>query len=297
MKLENIAHLAKMGDMSRVQELREYKKLKQDEHLADLQAAQNKAIADKGELKAYQKHLKDIELLKKKHALDMKKADFEITQAIKAQWGQVWSAVSQAFQMSAQGIIIGTTTLADAIKNIWQSVLTSLVGMFLEMALQWIAAKIMMLVFGEAADKEMALSEIAAQSGIAGAAGVASVMVALPFPINVAVAPGVGAAAAALAASFGVLASAAGGWDVPHDTLAMVHKDEKILPADWPEKLRAVAAPGGGPSGPSHLIAKFPITVVTPDGRTILKENKTMFFDLATEGIKHGEINVHAGRR
>jgi hypothetical protein len=216
----------------------------------------------------------------------------EITQAIKAQWGQVWAAVSQAFQMSVQGIITGTTTLADAINNIWQSILTSLVGMFLEMALQWIAAQVMMLIFGEASDKAKAASAVGTEAAIAGAAGVASVMVAVPYPANVAMAPAVGAAAAALAASFGVLASAAGGWDVPADTLAMVHKDEKILPADWPQKLRAVAAPGGGAAGPGNMTQHLKINVVTPDGRTLMTQNKTLFFELTNQGIKRGEIRI-----
>ena len=295
-KEQNIAHQAKMGAMSRVAELKEYKALKQQEHLIDLKAAKDKAILEKGDLKAYQKHLKDLEKLKEKHSVEMQKEDFEITEAMKAQWGQVWNAVSQAFQMSVQGIITGTTTLAEALNNIWQNILTSLAGMFLQMALEYIASQVMMLIFGSAADKKKAASAIGAQAGIAGAAGVASVMVALPFPANVAAAPKVGFGAAALAASFGLLASAAGGWDVPHDTLAMVHKDEKILPADWPEKLRAVAAPAGG-SGPTRLMARIPITVVTPDGRTLLKANKTLFFDLTNQGIQHGEIRIDAGRR
>lgn len=128
MKQSHIAHLAKMGALSRAQELREYKNLKKAEHSIDLQEAQDKAKQDKGDLKAYQKHLKDLELLKKKQALELKKIDFEITEALKAQWGQVWNAVSQAFQMSVQGIITGTTTLAEALNNIWQSILTSLGG-------------------------------------------------------------------------------------------------------------------------------------------------------------------------
>ena len=291
MKEQNTAHLAKMGTISRVQELKEYKLFLKEKQMADLKAEKDTLKAHTGDEKAYAKHLNNLELLEKKHAAETQQINFEIAEALKTQWGQVWTAVSQAFTLSIQGIITGTTTLAEALNNIWQSILTSLVGMFIEMALQWIAAKVMMLIFGQAADKTMALSSIAAESGIAGAAGVASVMVAVPYPANIAMAPAVGAAAAMMAMSYGALASAAGGWDVPADTLAMVHKDEKILPADWPEKLRAVAAPGGA-AGPTRLVAKIPITVVTPDGRTLLKENKTLFFDLANQGIKRGEIRI-----
>ena len=65
---------------------------------------------------------------------------------------------------------------------------------------------------------------------------------------------GVAAAAATFAGIelFGSLASAAGGFDVPEDMLAMIHKNEMVLPANIAENFRNVA-PGGASSGDIHL--------------------------------------------
>jgi len=41
------------------------------------------------------------------------------------------------------------------------------------------------------------------------------------------------------------LASAAGGWDVPSDSLAMVHKKEMILPPWLAERVRGMTGGGG----------------------------------------------------
>jgi hypothetical protein len=100
------------------------------------------------------------------------------------------------------------------------------------------------------ADKIAALAQIATLSGLAGAGGVAS-MAAAPFPIDLG-APAFGAAMAAAAASFGAIASAAGGWgEIDRDQMAMVHKKEMILPASIAEPLRrslkgGFALPGSG---------------------------------------------------
>jgi len=42
--------------------------------------------------------------------------------------------------------------------------------------------------------------------------------------------------------------SAAGGWEVPHDTLAMVHEKEMILPAKYSDVIRSMAEQPGGPA-------------------------------------------------
>ena len=52
---------------------------------------------------------------------------------------------------------------------------------------------------------------------------------------------------AAAAAYAGVMAFAEGGWDrVPSDQVAMIHKNEMVLPAHIAEPVRQMAARGGG---------------------------------------------------
>jgi hypothetical protein len=75
----------------------------------------------------------------------------------------------------------------------------------------------------------------------------------LPFPVNVATAPGVMAAAIAATLSNLTLASAEGGWDmVPAGgAFAQLHAREMVLPASIADAVRSGA--GGGTSGGTHI--------------------------------------------
>jgi len=102
------------------------------------------------------------------------------------------------------------------------------------------------------------ISTIAGEAGVAGAAGFASVMAALPFPENIAVAPGVAAGASAATMGYAGLVAAKGGWDVPGGQAeypAVLHAREMVLPAHIANNIRsmtnissAAAAGTGKPS-------------------------------------------------
>jgi hypothetical protein len=113
-----------------------------------------------------------------------------------------------------------------------------------------------MLAFG----KTVAVSTIADKAAEAGAGGVAS-MAAAPFPLNV-TAPAFGAAMSAAALSFGVVASASGGYDIPAglNPLTQLHEQEMVLPAKHAAVIRSLADDGpgqvastGGDSAPIHI--------------------------------------------
>jgi len=70
------------------------------------------------------------------------------------------------------------------------------------------------------------------------------VMEEVPFPANVALAPAAAAAAFAGVMAFRTLASAAGGMDVQHDQLAMIHKNEIVLPESIARNFRGPSAFG-----------------------------------------------------
>jgi hypothetical protein len=54
---------------------------------------------------------------------------------------------------------------------------------------------------------------------------------------------------ATVMAAAGSIASAAGGWVVPSDQLAMVHRNEMVLPANLSQGLQRMIFDGGGPGG------------------------------------------------
>jgi hypothetical protein len=55
--------------------------------------------------------------------------------------------------------------------------------------------------------------------------------------------------------------SAAGGWMVPHDTLAMVHEDERILPAKYSAGLDRLVTQGAGNN--------FSVTINAMDAKSV----------------------------
>lgn len=115
-----------------------------------------------------------------------------------------------------------------------------------------------------ARDSAAAVGRIQIDAGAGGAAAFASVIEALPFPANVATAPGVAAGVVAaiegftgLAAAGGAVASAREGFDVPATpggVLTMLHSREMVLPAHIAEPFRAIAgAYGSLASAPDRI--------------------------------------------
>jgi hypothetical protein len=103
------------------------------------------------------------------------------------------------------------------------------------------------------------------------------------------VGPLLGAAAAIAALSFvqglvGSVPSAAGGWKVPYDTLAMVHEDERILPARYSRGLDRLVEGGGG--GGSIVV-----NLTTPDTKTTrrwLLDNSGAVSEALSRAIRDG---------
>ncbi|HXN22847.1 MAG TPA: hypothetical protein VOA41_08915 [Candidatus Dormibacteraeota bacterium] len=80
-------------------------------------------------------------------------------------------------------------------------------------------------------------------------------MAGLPFPVNVATAPGVMASAIAETLSNLSLASAAGGgWKLQADMPLLAHKDEMVLPAAQAQGLRDLIDGGAGFGGGSITV-------------------------------------------
>lgn len=171
---------------------------------------------------------------------------------IQAGWGRLIQQLAQ-----------GTLSIGGFIKGIFSTVASAVVQTLAAMAAKWMVQQVAMMIFG----KTMGLSEIATQSALAGAGGVAS-MAAAPFPINLS-APAFGAAMAAAALAFAPVASAAGGYDIPNglNPLVQTHAREMILPAKYADVIRQQADGGGGGGG--GLTVHNHVTINTPmDGRT-----------------------------
>ena len=213
----------------------------------------NDAAADEKlweeELLAYQKFQSDKE-----------KLDLQAAQTSQRTWQSLMQPIQRAFDTSITGMILGTTTLQKAVANIAQSILAEFVNLGVKMVTNWIASELAMTTATEAgaaartaADGEGLAAGLAMKAAnaiksiITDSAQAFSGIFAFLAPIMGPAAAGPAAAgeATVMAAASGI-ASAAGGWVVPSDQLAMVHQNEMILPANISQGLQGMISANGG---------------------------------------------------
>lgn len=194
-----------------------------------------------------QLEIQKLEIKRKYKALEgdlSRQLSLESTQQYRTLFGTIEGGWANAIA----GMMSGTQTVGQGLKAMFKSVVDSIIGMLAQMVAKWLVQQLLMLAFG----KTMGASTIATKAAEAGAGGVAS-MAAAPFPLNL-TAPFFGAAMAAAAASFGVVASASGGFDIPSgvDPITQLHQEEMVLPASIANPLREsidAGTTGGGGAG------------------------------------------------
>ena len=248
-KRASLQYQREMGLISAKQESQALIALKQFELQLEQQTITKKRQIRQGDEKAMEQLDQQEAQFKQKKLNEMTKAEQDAALKNKQTIQSFLAPIQSAIDTSVMGIIQGTTTISKAINNLMMSILSSFIGVGAKIVETWIANQAEMLIFGEGSAKEGATAKVSASAAEAGAAGFASVMMELPWPANMAVAPEVGMAAATGALSFLSLASVAGGWDIPADSLAYVHKKEMILPAGLAERIRNMTAPGGAGGG------------------------------------------------
>ena len=218
-----------------------------------------------------QLEMQKLEIKRKYRALEMdlnRQQALESTTELRGMFGSIQSGWSA----SIKGMLNGTKTLGQGLQGMFQAVSDAVVSMLAEMAAKWLIQQALMMVFG----KTMAMSTIAEKSAEAGAGGVAS-MAAAPWPLNMS-APAFGAAMAAAAASFGVVASAAGGYDIPAglNPLTQLHEQEMVLPAEHANVIRKMAddGQGGGGGGGGNGVGTVIYNIKTPDANSFRRSQR-----------------------
>jgi hypothetical protein len=273
---EDLHHQAKMGEISKTEELVQYKDLLAAKQKADLSDAALRANLYKGDEQKYKEHLNNLVVLQKKQALELNKIDDQIAEAEQSSWGNAWNSMTRTMGSSLTQIIQGAKGMVDVLTRLFQDILDAFVKMLSDMLVKWLATTAIMQSVG----------------GFLGGL----------FHGGGQVAHG------------GALVMHGGGPIFAHTGLApdevpiIAQRGEWILSRaaarslsgygpDVFNRLNAgqlpVAAGGGGAQ---QLISQLSINVLTPDGRTLLRQNKSLLYDLANQGIARGEINVNARR-
>lgn len=240
MERENIRHKHDMGMISKAQELIELRKLKQQEHQIEVQALENSKKLHL-EDKAFQEKMdRDILVLKRKNSVEISKIDHQLAKEESTLWGSLFSNLTSGFTNLISGLLDGTTNFAQSALGLLKSLAGTVVEFFAKMAFEWIKS----LLLAGTASKVTATQEVINQAGVGYAAAMASIS-AIPI-VGPGLAPGI--ASGIMASIMGVglpMASAAGGWDVPADSVAQIHKNEMVLPAYLADRVRNMTGAGG----------------------------------------------------
>lgn len=249
----NVETLEQLGQMTAKQKLEALKSLKEAENAINLDAAQKEAENYRGNEVEYQKHLERVGEMKNKQALDMKRIDGQIQVESFKTWRQIGDAITNSFSTAIKGVMMGTQTLTQAMRNMAQSVLLALI----DMGVKWVAQQAINAAIGLAIGKTAAESTITGNAAIA-ASGAAASVAAIPF-VGWIMAPGVAAETFAATEAWTAVAAAAGGMDVPSgvNPVTQLHQEEMVLPASIANPLRDMVA-GGGSSGDVHLHVHSP---------------------------------------
>jgi hypothetical protein len=151
----------------------------------------------------------------------------------------MFAPINRGIDRMVNDFMRGNIQIGQIFREMGMSMLTPILTS-LEKGLE---AQIEYSVKAGAIDKEHTLGGILRDA----AKAASNVYAEVPFPFNIPAAAGMFATVAALG---GGLTSAAGGMEtVPSDMLAMIHKDESVIPADYASGLRNLIAGGSGSGG------------------------------------------------
>lgn len=211
----------------------------------------------------------------------VKQLGTEIDQVRKkaSEWQKVTQTLGTSFNKSLRGMLEGTMTLQQGIESIFRSVYTAIVDTLFKMVEQWVVQHVVM----AGISKITGATQIGSAAAEAGANAYAATAI-IPF-VGPELAPAAASTAYAGALSFGALnmASAAGGWGiVPQDQLAMVHKNEMVLPAALAERVRNMSG------GPSLTVNMGGNTINTHDPEGFARSFDKAFVSLVRKHIRKG---------
>jgi hypothetical protein len=233
---------------------------------------------------------------------DKQKLDLQAAQTSQRTWQSLMQPIQRAFDTSITGMILGTTTLQKAVANIAQSILAEFVNLGVKMVTNWLASELAMTTATEAGAAARTAAEgegmaaglaikaaNAAKSIATDSAQAFSGIFAFLAPIVGPAADGPAAAgeATVMAAASGI-ASAAGGWVVPSNQLAMVHQNEMILPANISQGLQNMISANGG-AGAGGVVVNVS-AIDSQDVKRFFQSNGSLLVNAVNKAMRNGSV-------
>lgn len=293
-----------MGEITKAQAIDLQRALVQEKAALDLQDIERRKVLYKEDL------VQQANLAAEKVALyaqlnaDMAALDRDQRYAAFQSWNDIAGQIASTTVNVLNGLLARTMSWRQAMQTIVANVLTYFTNLGAQKLQQWIVSELLMTNVTKtataartgiaaagaqtAAAVKMAEADtvITANAGEA-ASGAAASQAAIPIA-------GPALAAAAAAAIFALVIafkggqrstpSAAGGWwEVPSDTMAMIHKKEMVMPAHLAEGVREMVESGGpaGAGGQLHIHA-----MDSEDVRRFLHKHADSLYDVMRGKLK-----------
>ncbi len=289
---------AELGKISTSAEVAQLQDALDTEWALDQDYYEKKLAAAQNDTQAQQKLTEQEELAYQKYLTDKDKLEAQAVQNSQKQWQGLLQPIQRALDTSITGIILGTTTVQRALSNLAQSIVAefvnSAVGSVFTSLGKLLGAS---LVGGGSSDQDFSggitgageeivgggLSEgLFGSSGLSGALGLGSLF-------------GSGGLFGSLFKGIGslfsfdhggIVPSAQAGWMVPSTSLAMLHTNEMVLPADISQGLQGMIAGGG--SAPS-VNATFAVSAMDSQSvATFFRNNGATLVAALNQAMRNG---------
>jgi len=228
-------------------------------------------------------------------------------------WTKSFANLDGAFSSSITRMIMGTTTWQKAVQRLSQTALTDMINLAQKQLALWLASELGMTTATETGTAARSgAEESASTTSLASVALKAIKMIANDALQTFAgvfaffspeMGPGAAAPAAASAAAVssaaGAIAFAAGGmWSVPSDTLALIHKQESILPANIAQPMRDFFTGGGaGGQGGGDSYAITIQAIDTQSGAQFLMNNAGVIAQGLARELRNGNASLRGATR
>jgi hypothetical protein len=292
---------AELGKISANQELAQLQDLLQTKWTLDQDYFAKKLAAAENDIRTRQKLTDEERLAYEKFLTEKQKLDIQGAQNSQRVWLGLMQPIQRAFDTSITGMILGTTTLQKAVANITQSIIGEFVSLGVKMVTNWIASELAMTTATEAGAAARTAAEgegMAAGLALKGLNALKSIVTdsaqafagifAFLAPIMGPAAAGPAAAGeATVMAAAGGIASAAGGWVVPSDQLAMVHQNEMILPANISQGLQSMISTNGG-SGAGGPVVINVSAIDSQDVKRFFHSNGSLLVTALNKAMRNG---------
>jgi hypothetical protein len=223
---------------------------------------QKKLAASENDAQTQQKLTDQQDVAYQKYLSDKNKIDMQAVQNSQRTWQSLVQPIQRTLDTSVTGIIMGTTTVQKALSNLAQSVVGEFVNSAVGSVLGGLGKSLGASLVGgggSGGNQDFANGVVGAgqdvvgggiSEGLFGALGLGTLFSGDGLFGNLF--KGIGALF-----SFeqgGIVPSAAGGWMVPNTSLAMLHTNEMVLPANISQGLQTMIA-GGGNAAPNVTFA------------------------------------------